>query len=95
MSRWDDLKQRAEAMGADGFARKPAVSPDLEKQWEALLGLYFLSTAVSGDCPQKSTATSGHPGIAGNIFHSQFSGYDTDEKAYHCTDRDIEHRGPS
>jgi len=38
MSGWDDLKQRAEDMGADGFARKPAVLPDLEKQVEALLG---------------------------------------------------------
>lgn len=37
MSGWDDLKQRAEAMGADGFARKPAVLPDLEKQVEQLL----------------------------------------------------------
>jgi len=38
MSGWDDLKQRAEAMGADGFVRKPAVLPELEKQVEALLG---------------------------------------------------------
>lgn len=37
MSGWDDLKQRSEAMGADGFARKPAVLPELEKQVEALL----------------------------------------------------------
>ena len=38
MSGWDDLQQRADAMGADGFARKPAVLPDLEKQVEQLLG---------------------------------------------------------
>lgn len=37
MSGWDDLKQRAAAMGAEGFARKPVALPELEKQVEALL----------------------------------------------------------
>ncbi|MBX3166694.1 MAG: response regulator [Candidatus Eremiobacteraeota bacterium] len=39
MSGWDDLKQRAAALGAEGFSRKPAVLPELEKQVEALLGV--------------------------------------------------------
>jgi CheY-like chemotaxis protein len=37
MSGWDDLKQRASALGADGFSRKPAALPELERQVEALL----------------------------------------------------------
>ena len=38
MSGWDDLKQRAALMGAEAFARKPVLIPELEKQVEALLG---------------------------------------------------------
>ncbi len=38
MSGWDDLKQRAAAMGADDFARKPVAMPELEKQVSRILG---------------------------------------------------------
>lgn len=39
MSGWDDLKQRSNEMGADGFIRKPITIPDLEARVDALLFL--------------------------------------------------------